>query len=111
MKPSRGPQQGGQIRFSEGGRPQLGSFAQPIRKYPDQPVVVFSGTGQPDAEGQPAAFCGVSYLDLPLSQPSEEIVANRCVKDGIVDVAVSTDTGCFISRAARNFQEAAVGLR
>ncbi len=60
MKPGRGPQQGGQIRLSGGGgRPQPGSFAKPIRKYPDQPVVVFGGAGRPDPEGQRATFCGV----------------------------------------------------
>ena len=50
---------------------------------------------------------GRRFVHEQLAGPFE----NRCVKDGIVDVALSADTGCFISRAARNFQEAAVGLR
>ena len=61
------PQQGGQIRLSGGGgRHRPGSFAKPISERPDQPLVVFGGAGQPEPEGQRAAFCGVSYLDLPL---------------------------------------------
>ena len=61
------PQQGGQIRLSGGGgRPRPGSFAKPISERPDQPLVVFGGAGKPEQEGHRAAFCGISYLDLPL---------------------------------------------
>ena len=67
MKLGRGPQQGGQISRSGGGSPpQPGSFGKLIRERLDQPVVVFGGAGQPEPEGQRAAFCGVSCLDLPL---------------------------------------------
>ena len=65
MKPDRCPQQGGQIGLSGGGGPpQPGSFGKPIRERPDQPVVVFGGTGKPDPEGQRATASVASLTSI-----------------------------------------------